>query len=83
MKNDKQWLQYCKALKVDPNDKSIIESDYYQRGFTDSKRYLQCKLIKKKPTSKSGLYLNILLLTITVINYTFKLISYLIKTVKM
>ena len=38
MKNDKQWLQYCKALKVDPNDKSIIESDYYQKGFTEWKR---------------------------------------------
>ncbi|CAH9017184.1 hypothetical protein VP193E371_P0151 [Vibrio phage 193E37-1] len=38
MNTDKQWLQYCRALNVNPRDKGIIESSYYQRGFAEWKR---------------------------------------------
>tara|TARA_R110002020_G_scaffold411233_2_gene620896 strand:- start:203 stop:370 length:168 start_codon:yes stop_codon:yes gene_type:complete len=34
----KNWKNYCKALNVNPDDSSIIDSDYYQRGFAEWKR---------------------------------------------
>jgi hypothetical protein len=37
-KSDKySWSRYCKALRIDPTDLSIVNSEYYQKGFKEWK----------------------------------------------
>ena len=37
-RNDRQWIDYCRALNLDYKDNSIKQDQYYLRGFKEWKR---------------------------------------------
>ena len=37
-RNDKQWVNYCKALGLNAEDKEVREDVYYIKGFREWKK---------------------------------------------